>query len=105
MNTKTIARNTAWYGLENVIGFLASLITSIAIARTLGPSKMGYLVYVTWVVGIASTLGGVGIPATTRKYMAEFLGGGDRATARFIFFRTLTIQTILATGATVLAVI
>ena len=103
MNTKTIARNTAWYGLENVIGFVSSLITSIAIARTLGPSKMGYLIYVTWLVGIASTLGSVGIPATTRKYMAEFLGSGDRATARFIFLRTLTIQTIMATAATLLA--
>ena len=104
MNTKTIARNTAWYGLENVIGFVSSLITSIAIARTLGPSKMGYLIYVNWLVGIVSTLGSVGIPATTRKYMAEFIGGGDRATARFIFLRTLTLQTILATIGTLLAV-
>jgi O-antigen/teichoic acid export membrane protein len=104
VNTKTIARNTAWYGLENVIGFVSSLITSIAIARTLGPSKMGYLIYVNWLVGIASTLGSVGIPATTRKYMAEYIGGGDRATARFIFFRTLTLQTILATVATLIAV-
>jgi O-antigen/teichoic acid export membrane protein len=104
VNTKTIARNTAWYGLENVIGFATSLITSIAIARTLGPSKMGYLIYVTWLVGITTSLGGVGIPATTRKYMAEFIGGGDRATARFIFFRTLTIQAALASIATLLAV-
>ena len=52
MNTKTIARNTAWYGLENVIGFATSLITSIAIARALGPSKMGYIIYVTWITGI-----------------------------------------------------
>ncbi len=102
MNTKTIARNTAWYGLENVIGFGTSLITSIAIARTLGPSKMGYIIYVTWITGIASSLGSIGIPSTTRKYMAEFLGGGDRATARFIFFRTLTIQAVLATIATLI---
>ena len=102
MNTKTIARNTAWYGLENVIGFVTSLITSIAIARTLGPSKMGYIIYVTWITGIASSLGSIGIPSTTRKYMAEFLGGGDRATARFIFFRTLTIQAVLATVATLI---
>lgn len=104
MNTKTIARNTAWYGLENVISFVSSLVTSIAIARTLGPTKTGYLIYVNWLVGIASTLGSVGIPATTRKYMAEFIGGGDRATARFIFLRTLTLQTILASIATVVAV-
>jgi O-antigen/teichoic acid export membrane protein len=104
VNTKTIARNTAWYGLENLIGFGTSLITSIAIARTLGPSKMGYLIYVTWLVSITTSLGGVGVPTTTRKYMAEFIGGGDRATARFIFFRTLTIQTVLASTATLLAV-
>lgn len=105
MNSKTIARNTAWYGLENVIGFATSLITSIAIARTLGPSKMGYIIYVTWVSSITSNLGGVGIPATTRKYMAEFLGGGDRATARFIYLRTLAIQAGMATFATAVAMI
>jgi O-antigen/teichoic acid export membrane protein len=70
VNTKTIARNTAWYGLENVIGFVSSLITSIAIARTLGPSKMGYLIYVNWLVGIVGTLGSVGILATIGTLLA-----------------------------------
>ncbi|RZU42448.1 O-antigen/teichoic acid export membrane protein [Edaphobacter modestus] len=105
VNSKTIARNTAWYGLENLIGFATSLITSIAIARTLGPTKMGYIIYVTWLTGIVSQLGSVGIPITTRKYMAEYLGGGDYTTARFIYFRTLLIQTLLAAVATFGAVI
>ncbi len=100
VNSKTILRNTAWYGLENVISFGTSLITSIAIARTLGPSRMGYIVYVTWIVTITSSLGSVGIPATTRKYMSEFLGAGDTATARLIYQRTLLIQAILASIAT-----
>lgn len=99
-NTKTIARNTAWYGLETVIGFVVGLSTSIAIARSLGPSKMGYIIYVIWIASVVSSLGGMGIPATTRKYMAEFLGGGERGTARFIYFRTLLLQSILATLAT-----
>ncbi|HWJ47444.1 MAG TPA: polysaccharide biosynthesis C-terminal domain-containing protein [Candidatus Udaeobacter sp.] len=105
MNSKTIARNTAWYGLENLIGFVTSLITSIAIARTLGPAKMGYIIYVTWLTGIVSSLGSVGIPTTTRKYMAEFLGSGDYSTARFIYLRTFFIQTALAVVATIFAVI
>lgn len=105
MNTKTIARNTAWYGLENLIGFGTSLITSIAIARALGPAKMGYIIYVTWITGIVSQLGSIGIPVTTRKYMAEYLGGGDLTTARFIYFRTLIIQTLLAAVATLGAVV
>lgn len=99
-NTKTIAKNTGWYGLENAINFVVTLFTSIAIARTLGPSKMGYIIYVFWIASIVSSLGGMGIPATTRKYMAEFLGMGDRGTARYIYFRTLLLQVGLATLAT-----
>jgi O-antigen/teichoic acid export membrane protein len=99
-NTKTIARNAGWYGLENVISFVVGLSTSIAIARTLGPTKMGYIIYVIWIASVVSSLGGMGIPATTRKYMAEFLGMGDRGTARFIYLRTLLLQAGLATLAT-----
>jgi O-antigen/teichoic acid export membrane protein len=99
-NTKTIARNAGWYGLETAISFVVTLFTSIAIARTLGPSKMGYIIYVIWISGVVSGLGGIGIPETTRKYMAEFLGAGDRGTARFIYIRTLLLQASLATVAT-----
>ena len=95
-NTKTIAKNTGWYGLENAINSILTVFTSIAIARTLGPAKMGYIIYVTWIASVVSDLGGLGIPATTRKYMAEFLGMGDRGTARYIYFRTLMLQAGLA---------
>jgi len=96
-NTKTIAKNTGWYGLENVINAVLTLFTSIAIARTLGPAKMGYIIYVTWIAAVVSDLSGLGIPATARKYMAEFLGRGDRGTARHIYFRTFQLQAGLAT--------
>lgn len=99
-NTKTIARNAGWYGLENIISAGVGVLTSIAIARTLGPSKTGYIVYVSFIASVVASLGGIGIPATTRKYMAEFIGGGDRGTARFIYWRTLLLQTALATLAT-----
>jgi O-antigen/teichoic acid export membrane protein len=99
-NTTTIAKNTGWYGLESVISSVLTLITSIAIARTLGPTKMGYIIYVAWIASVVSGLGGLGVPATTRKYMAEFLGMGDRGTARYIYFCTLLLQGGLATLAT-----
>lgn len=44
-NTKILERNTGWYGLENLAGALVPLFTSIAIARTLRPSSMGYIIY------------------------------------------------------------
>lgn len=104
-NSKTILRNTVWYGLENVISFASSLITSIAIARTLGPAKMGYVIYVAWIAQIASQVGSIGIPATTRKYMAEYLGAGHPGIARFIYRRTLLLQALTATLATAISVV
>ena len=99
-NTKTIARNTGWYGLENLVNAALTLITSIAIARSLGPSRMGYIIYVSWIASVVGSLGGLGIPATTQKYMSEFLGMGDRGTARYIYFRTMILQIGLASMAT-----
>jgi O-antigen/teichoic acid export membrane protein len=99
-NTKTIARNTGWYGLENIISSVVGLVTSIAIARTLGPTKMAPIILVTLIASVVGTLGGLGVPATTQKYMAEFLGMGDRGTARHIYLRTLMLQIAMATIAT-----
>ncbi len=99
-NIKTIVKNTGWYGLENIVSSAAGFLTSVLIARALGPSKMGYIIYVMWIANVVSSLGGLGIPATTHKYMAEFLGMGDRGTARYIYFRTLLLQIVVATLAT-----
>jgi O-antigen/teichoic acid export membrane protein len=99
-NTKTIARNTGWFSFENVINALVAFTTSIAINRYLGPEKNSYLISVSYIANLVSSLGGMGIPATTRKYMAEFIGMGDRGTARYIYLRTLLLQTGLATVAT-----
>ncbi len=99
-NTKTIAKNTGWYGVETAIDNTLTLLTSIAIARYLGPEQAGYIIFVQWVAMTVCNLGAVGIPATLRKYMAEFLGKGDKGTARFIFLRTLQLQAIMATLAT-----
>jgi O-antigen/teichoic acid export membrane protein len=99
-NTKTIAKNSGWFGLENIISAVVALVSSIAINRYLGPSKNGYIVYVAYIASLVSSLGGLGIPATTRKYMAEFIGMNDRGTARYIFLHTLLLQTGLAMLAT-----
>jgi len=99
-NTKTIARNTGWSGLENMIGFVIGLFTPIMIARYLWPEKNGHLVFISYLASVVGSLGAIGIPATTRKYMAEFIGMGDRGTAKYIYHRTLLLQTGLATIST-----
>ena len=96
-NTKTIAKNSGWYGIDQIVAAVVAIITSIAINRYLGPTKNGYIVWISYIAGVVSSLGGVGISAATRKYMAEFIGMGDRGTARYIFLQTLFLQTGLAT--------
>jgi O-antigen/teichoic acid export membrane protein len=99
-NTETIAKNAGWYGLESVISIVVTMFTSVVIARILGPSKMGYIIYVIWVADVANRLGGLGIPATMRKYMAEYLGKGDWGTARHTYLYTLRLQMCVAGLAT-----
>lgn len=99
-NTKTIAKNTGWFGVESAVDAILTVVSSIAIARTLGPDKMAYLIYVTWISSVVSGVGALGLPTTTRKYMAEYLGMGDKGTARFIYIRTFWLQLAMATIAT-----
>jgi|HubBroStandDraft_1064217.scaffolds.fasta_scaffold00114_24 O-antigen/teichoic acid export membrane protein len=94
--TGTVARNSFWYGLDVGLTFAMSFWTSIAIARMIGPERLGYFSYVSWLTNITSVVGCAGIPFTARKYMAEFLGRGEAGIAGAIFFATLKIQILVA---------
>lgn len=93
----TVRRNTLWSGIEAGAGLVTAFLVSIAIARTFGPARMGYFNFVLWVCGISASLGSLGIPATTAKYMAEYLGRDQRGVARSVFFVTLRAQAMIAT--------
>ena len=96
MNGKTITRNSFWYGIETLTGLFLTVFTSIVIARTFGPEKLGYFLYLWWIAGIAGTLGSLGIPASTRKYISEYLGRDQIGVAKTVFYRTLRLQTLIA---------
>jgi O-antigen/teichoic acid export membrane protein len=83
-------------GLEMALSLAAVLCTSIPLARVIGPERLGYFTYVQWLALVGSNAILLGIPATTRRYMAEALGRDDIPAARGVFFATLRIQTILA---------
>ena len=95
-NTEIIAGNSVWYGLEVVITIISTLATSIVIARAIGPDKLGYFSYIMWLANISAAIGSFGIPATTRKYMAEYFGLGQPGVSRAIYQATLRSQSILA---------
>jgi O-antigen/teichoic acid export membrane protein len=96
MNGKTITRNSFWYGVETVANLFLTIFTSIVIARAIGPEKLGYFLYLWWIAGVAQTLGSLGIPAATRKYMSEYFGRGQIGIAKTVFYRTLRLQTLIS---------
>ena len=97
-HTHTIARNSFWWGLELFFSFFAAFITSVLVARVIGPQRLGYFQYVVWLTNITTAVGSLGLPATTCKYMAEYLSGGETSVARAIYAVGLKLQTFIAGG-------
>lgn len=100
MNSRIIARNSYWYGIETFASLFLTFFTSIAVARSVGPAKLGYFLYLWWMVGVAGTVGSLGIPAATRKYMSEYFGRGELGVVRTVFYRTLRLQAFVAAAIT-----
>ncbi len=96
MNSRVIAKNSFWYGIETFASLFLTFFTSIVIARSVGPAKLGYFLYLWWIAGVAGTIGSLGIPAATRRYMSEYFGRGQMGVVRTIFFQTLRFQLIIA---------
>jgi O-antigen/teichoic acid export membrane protein len=104
-NTRIIARNSLWYGLEVGIALFSALAVSIGVARVMGPEKLGYYAYITWLTNMSNIVGCLGIPMSTRKYMAEYLARGEHGVARAIFFATLRLQAFVAAGITAIGLV
>jgi O-antigen/teichoic acid export membrane protein len=95
-NAKVIGRNFIFMGLEVVITLVCTLLTTVAIARAIGPTRLGYFNLIFWLTSITCSVGSLGIPLTTFKYMGEFFGGGQKELARAVFFYNLWAQTVIA---------
>ena len=104
-NAKVIGRNFIFMGLEVVITLVSTLVTTVVIARVIGPTRLGYFNLIFWLTSITCSVGSLGIPLTTFKYMGEFLGGGKKELARAVFFYNLWAQTVIACMLTVIGLI
>ncbi|MGC1414311.1 MAG: polysaccharide biosynthesis C-terminal domain-containing protein [Candidatus Acidiferrum sp.] len=104
-NTKVIGRNFIFMGLEVVITLVCTLLTTVVIARVIGPTRLGYFNLIFWLTSITCSVGSLGIPLTTFKYMGEFLGAGKKELARAVFFYNLWAQTVIACVLTAVGII
>src|SRR4051794_33170015 len=101
-NTTTgrILHNSFWYGLETILETVVYLGTSVAVARALGPEKLGLYTTVSYPIMVLNTLTGMGMATATRKYMADFLATGSLGMVRAIYRFTFQAQLIAALGMT-----
>ncbi len=80
-----ILKNSLWYGLETLLETVIFLGTSIAVARYLGPTKLGYFSYINFFVTIVTRTSGTGMAGATRKFMADFLAQNEPGMAHAVY--------------------
>jgi O-antigen/teichoic acid export membrane protein len=91
-----ILRNSFWSGLEIALNVVCTALLSIAVARVIGPERLGHFVYLSFLTGIANRFADLGTATAARKYIAEYLASKQLGLARNVFFTTLWLQAVLA---------
>ena len=91
----TVARNTLWSAISTSGGLLSGLVTSIVLARALGPTVIGQYHYWIWVMGLLVLLSSPGLTQAMTKFGAEFLGKQERQTASTLFVWLLLAELAL----------
>ena len=88
----TIAKNSIWLLVDSIAGMAASFFCSIFVARRLGPDFMGQYNYILYFVTVLRMVTEVAIPATVRKFAAEFMGRGDYVALKTFVNRAMWLQ-------------
>ncbi len=102
---KTIARNSLWSLMDSLLGMGSSFACAIAVARVMGPEKLGYYSYLVWLTTAAGWFATFGIPGAIRRYAAEAIGRGQFGRARAIVQATFRIQLYVAVPAVIAGII
>jgi O-antigen/teichoic acid export membrane protein len=102
-----LVRNTVWHGLVTLVGLGSGLVTSVLLARGLGPERMGDFSYVTWAWAALEAVATLGLALATARYTADRVARGDVAGAwGFVrhFLRRQLLATALVVGGALLLV-
>lgn len=102
-SSRTVAVNSAWLTLEATVGLFGGLAASVAVARVLGPEKVGYFSYLLWAVSAVTIAASLGVPGATRKFAAEYFGAGRIRAGLDVVGRTWRVQAFTAAAAAAVA--
>ena len=90
--TRIIVKNTS-LNLVNLFSIAVfAFLTSIVVARSLGPDRMGVYSYLLWVLEIGSVAVNLGLLNTGMRYIGEALGRHELELARHLSGRFFKIE-------------
>jgi O-antigen/teichoic acid export membrane protein len=91
-SSRKVAGNFAWNGIEQLLVIVGAMFITIAMARVIGPTRLGYFNFLYWTTNISGVIGSLGIPRATWKYMAEYRGEGRMDLVRSVYAMSLKMQ-------------
>ena len=109
--TPSLAKNTLYNFLFRGTGLFFGFITSIVVARILGPEKLGEYSLAFWILTMVGFLVNLGLPTTVTKYISEYSGKKDykstglilRNCSRWVFWAGIILTILLFIFAPLLA--
>jgi O-antigen/teichoic acid export membrane protein len=97
-----VIRNAIHFLVSNVLGFAMGLVTSVVMARTLGPNDLGIFHQTQWFAGTISVILSFGFMTAVTKFTAQLKGEGRlyemKCVIRFVYRLELAIGILATVG-------
>jgi O-antigen/teichoic acid export membrane protein len=90
--SRTITQSTVYNSIAVNSVTLFGALSSILVARYLGPVKTGVVSYAVWLAGLLGLAATLGLPGTITKYVSEYVGRGNTGAAGSVFRRLFVLE-------------
>ncbi len=97
------ARKSLWSALASAFVTLSSFLSSIVVARILGVSGSGEVVYVIWLMSISAVVLDLGLSSVVARYVPEMHGRGQHGQADQLAGTLVLILVLAVLGLSALA--
>jgi O-antigen/teichoic acid export membrane protein len=91
-----IAKNSFFQFWSILLTVGSSLILSVALARKLGPDQYGTYSFAVWLIGLGALLSNLGVASATTRFVAAYVGSGDRKGLQWVVRATLRGRILVA---------
>jgi O-antigen/teichoic acid export membrane protein len=82
--TNSLVGKTSWSAIASATTILTSAVSSVLVARLLGPAGSGEISYSLWLTYTILTVSGLGISQAVTRYLAEMDGAGRGQQAKAV---------------------